>query len=308
MRIAAIVNPRAGRHSAVLVWPSLLRAIGRQAETIETFWSEYPGHSEAVAASIRRHGGYDRVIAVGGDGTLFEVLNGLWWENAGRMPSVAMVPMGTGCDYIRNFHAGKMIAERLKTAISESTVKVSLGKCAYREQGKIRQRVFAMVLGLGFDAEVVRKFKSANFQRSGFLPYALSALFALGDLRPFSLAGHIDSSPFHADAIFFAAAIGRWFGKGMKFAPGASPMSAEFEFVIARKASPLSLLPPICRAYLGLRDASPGISRLKAKRAMITSTVPITFEADGELLGKTSEIEIQQIPQAFLFAAKGSPA
>ncbi len=57
------------------------------------------------------------MIAVGGDGTLFEVLNGLWWEEQGHMPSLGMVPFGTGCDYIRNFEVGTEMAARLRTAV-----------------------------------------------------------------------------------------------------------------------------------------------------------------------------------------------
>ena len=84
---------------------------------METFWSQYQGHAELLAASARLSG-YDRVIAVGGDGTLFEVLNGLWPEKKGELPSVGMVPFGTGCDYVRNFDGGTSRIERLRAAMS----------------------------------------------------------------------------------------------------------------------------------------------------------------------------------------------
>ena len=71
MRIAAVVNPIAGGRKATKEWPFLLQSIGEEAKRVDTFWSEYPGHSESIAASARR-AGYDRVIAVGGDGALFE--------------------------------------------------------------------------------------------------------------------------------------------------------------------------------------------------------------------------------------------
>ncbi len=149
MRIAAIVNPFAGRHAAGKQWPVLVRSAGGVGDRIETFRSEYPGHSESIAAAVRR-AGYDRVVAVGGDGTLFEVLNGLWREERGRMPSVGMVPFGTGCDYIRNFQVRPGTAERFRAAIAEPAVRVSLGKCRYRARGEMVQRVFAMVLGCWF--------------------------------------------------------------------------------------------------------------------------------------------------------------
>ncbi len=220
------------------------------------------------------------------------------------MPSLGMVPFGTGCDYIRNFEAGTGKAARLRTAVAESAIKVSLGRCRYQVQDEIRQRVFAMVLGLGFDAEVIRRFKRSGIRRSGWLSYAVSALAGLGELRPFTLEGIIDNSPFQADAVFFAAALGCCFGKGMKIAPNASPYHNQFELVRAAPASPLGLLPPIMRAYLGLHFETPGINRLKGKTARLRSSMPILFEADGEFLGQTSAIEIDLIPDAFFFAAK----
>jgi diacylglycerol kinase (ATP) len=303
MRIAAVVNPFAGRRTAERRWPILLRSIGRDAAGVDTFWSEYPGHSEALAASARRSG-YDRVIAVGGDGTLFEVLNGLWWEEQGQMPSLGMVPFGTGCDYIRNFEVAKETISRVRAAVAESTIQVSIGRCRYQVQDGIRQRVFAMVLGLGFDAEVVRRFNSSTFLRSSWLSYALSALAALRELRPFVLDGIIDNSPFRSDAIFLAAALGCSFGKGMRIAPDASPTRNQFELVHAAPAPVLSLFPPMLRAYMGLLHEAPGISRLRGKTARFRSSMPILFEADGELLGQTSEIEIELIPDAIFFAAK----
>jgi len=303
MRTAAIVNPFAGRRAAEKQWPILLRSIGKEADKVDTFWSQYPGHSELLAASARRSG-YDRVIAVGGDGTLFEVLNGLWWEEQRQMPSLGMVPFGTGCDYIRNFEVGKETVARVRAAVAESTIKVSIGRCRYQVDDGIRQRVFAMVLGLGFDAEVVRRLNSSSFPRSSRLSYAVNALAALRALRPYILNGVIDNSPFRADAVFFAAALGCSFGKGVRIAPDASPIRNQFELVHAAPVSPLSLFPPILRAYMGLRYETPAITRLKGETARLRSSAPIMFQADGELLGQTSEIEIELIPDAISFAAK----
>ena len=301
MRVAALVNPFAGSRTAGKQWPILLQSIGWEAKRVDTFWSEYPGHCESIAASVRRSG-YDRVIAVGGDGTLSEVLNGLWWEEHGDMPSLGMVPFGTGCDYFRNFENGTGMAARLKTALGESAVKVSLGKCRYQVQDGMRQRVFANVLGLGFDAEVVRRFKSSNFQRLGLFSYGISAIAEMRQLRPFALEGTLGDSSFRADAVFFAATLGCCFGKGMRIAVDASPSHDRFEFVHAAPMSPMGLFSPIIRAYLGLRQDDSVVKRSYGSGAVLGSSMPIMFEADGELLGQTGIVEIELIPDAFSFA------
>ncbi len=302
MRVAAIVNPFAGSRAAGKQWPILLRSLGRGAKGVDTFWSEYPGHCESIAALVRRSG-YDRVIAVGGDGSLSEILNGLWWEEHGDMPSVGMAPFGAGCDYIRNFENGTGMADRLKSALGKSTVKVSLGKCRYPAKDGMRQRVFANVLGLGFDAEVVRRFNGSNLRRLGLFSYAFSALAEMRRLRPFTLEGAVGDAPFRADSVFFAATLGCCFGKGMRLGLDASPSHDRFEFVVAAPMSRMGLFPPVIRAYLGLRQDNSVIKRLYGSRAVLGASVPIMFEADGELLGQTTVMEIELVPDAFSFAA-----
>ena len=303
MKTAAIVNPFSGRRKAGKLWPLLLQSAGTSGRMVDTFPSEYPGHSETIAARVRRSG-YDRVVVVGGDGTLSEVLNGLMLEEHGRMPSLGMVPFGTGCDYIRNFDVGAGRAARLKTALGESIVGASLGRCTYRVRDGVRQRFFAMVLGVGFDAEVIRRFKDSRL-RSGWLSYAMSAIAGIGKLRPLSIKGFIDGSPVHADAFFFGAALGCCFGKGIRIAPDASPGAGRFEFVLAAPVSRSSLLRLICRAYLGLDDKSRAIRRINGSRAELELSPPAGIEADGEVLGETSAVRMEIIPDAFRFAAKG---
>lgn len=304
MRIAAIVNPIAGSRRATKQWPVLLESIDGRAGRVETLWSEYPGHSVLLAASARRDG-YDRVIAVGGDGTLNEVLNGLWWEEKGRMPSIGMVPFGTGCDYIRNFETGSAMSDKFKAAVGESAVRVSLGMCRYPVGDRLIQRVFAMVLGLGFDAEVVHNFKRLNLPRSCWLSYAISGLIAIRDIRPFTVEGAVEGSNFLVDTVFFGAVLGRTIAEGMKIAPHASPSNDRLEFVLVSPVSTAGFLLEILRAYLvGLNNNTSITTVLPGRRAKINSREPVRFEADGELLGLTSTLEIELIPDAFYFAAQ----
>ncbi|MDR3568593.1 MAG: diacylglycerol kinase family protein [Syntrophobacteraceae bacterium] len=304
MRIAAIVNPVAGRRKAGRKWPLLLQSVGSLAGEVDTFWSRYPGHCVSLAASARR-AGYDRVIAVGGDGTLNEVLNGLWWEEKGRMPSLGMVPFGTACEYVRNFEIGRGMSGRFQTAVGESAARVSLGLCRYRVGDRLEQRVFAMVLGLGFDAEVVHNFNRLGFTRSCWLSYAIGALVAMRNMRPFSLEGAVDGFRFQVDTLFFGALLGQSIAEGMKIAPRASPSSDRLEFVRVSPVSPAGLLLEILRAYLvGINNNTRTTTRLPGRRAEIGSRRPVRFEADGELLGMTSAVAIELIPEAFSFAAR----
>ena len=304
MRIAAIVNPVSGLKTARKRWPALLSSLGPGAARVETFWSEYAGHSELLAASVRRSG-YDRVIAVGGDGTLFEILNGLWWEGRGELPSVGMVPYGTGCDYIRNFEVGGSRVEKLRTAVSQSTITVSLGRCRTQNAEGRRERVFAMILGIGSDAETIRRFRTGRFGRAGWSAYALSALRTSLDLNSYVLSGNINGVFFHTNAIFFGTALGCCFGKGIVVAPPASPVLNQFELVRAEPVGFFARLLLLFFAYFGAHYRLPWVKTARASRLSLDSVPQALIQADGELIGNTP-VEIEIIPGAFSFAAKAA--
>ena len=126
MKTVAIVNPIAGYRRASRLWPRLLASLGALGANVDTWWTEWPGHAETLAARARRDG-FDRGAAVGGDGTLLEVVNGLWWESRRPRPSVGAVPFGTGCDYVRSFDLGPGLRDKVMTALGEATLAVSLG-------------------------------------------------------------------------------------------------------------------------------------------------------------------------------------
>jgi len=304
MKVAAIVNPVCGWKTTRRDWPALLSSLGPGAAEVETFWSEYQGHAELLAASARLSG-YDRVIAVGGDGTLFEVLNGLWWEMRGELPSVGMVPFGTGCDYIRNFEGGASRIERLRAAVGPSTIKVSLGLCRTQTVEGQRERVFAMVLGLGFDAEVIRRFQTRRFWRAGWPAYAMSTLRALRGFKSYAMSGSLNGFAFQTNAIFLGAALGCCFGKRIVIAPVASPAGNQFELVWVEPVGFRGLLPLVLLAYFGALHRSPHVKRTRATRVSVESAPPAWIEADGELIGKTP-VEIEVIPGAFSFAAEAT--
>ena len=91
MKTVAIVNPTSGYRRASRLWPRLLASLGGLGAGVDTWWTEWPGHAETLAARARREG-FGRVVAAGGDGTLLEVVNGLWWEPGGPRPAWGWSP------------------------------------------------------------------------------------------------------------------------------------------------------------------------------------------------------------------------
>lgn len=301
MRTVAIVNPIAGHQRAPRTWPRLLEALGSKAASVVTWWSEYPGHAEVLAARARRQG-FARVVAVGGDGTLLEVVNGLWWEPAGELPGVGTVPFGTGCDYVRNFPPRRGQLDHLATALGEATAPVDVGLCRLQGlDGKPWRRIFINVLGLGFDANVVDRFRRRRFPFAGKTAYFLCGGLELLRLKQYRLQGEIDGKTLQTDAQMLVIGLGRHFGGGMMIAPHAAPHSGRFQVVWSRHLSRLEVLLLLPKIYAGKHLHHPQIHATFARRLSLLTDPPAYVEAEGELVGRTP-LEVELCPGALRFA------
>ena len=302
MKTVAIVNPTAGYRRARQVWPRLLASLGEAGAKVATWWTEWPGHAETLAAQARREG-FDRVVAVGGDGTLLEVVNGLWWESRGPQPSVGVVPFGTGCDYVRSFDLGRTRRDQVITALGEATLRVSLGLVRLQGfDGQPRQRVFVNVLGLGFDARVITSFRQQRLRLPGKASYFLSGLKELGRLTHHRITGELNGRPLDTEAIVVVLGLGRYFGGGMMITPGASPQAGHFQVVLGLKLSSLELLTLLPGIYTGKHLDHPRITSDNAVQVKIVADPPALVEAEGELEGWTP-LEATIMPAALQVAA-----
>jgi YegS/Rv2252/BmrU family lipid kinase len=243
------------------------------------------------------------VVAVGGDGTLLEVVNGLWWEPRGPLPSVGVVPFGTGCDYVRSFDLGPWRMDKVRSALGEATLTVSLGLVHLQGyDGRPRQRVFVNVLGLGIDARVIAGFRQQRLRLPGKTGYFLSGFKELGRLTHHRITGALDGRPLETNAMLVAIGLGRYFGGGMMITPGASPQAGHFQVVLAQKLSRLELLGLLPGLYSGQHLDHPRITAAFAGQVKINADPPADVEAEGELEG-TTPLNVKIIPRALRIAA-----
>jgi diacylglycerol kinase (ATP) len=302
MKTVAIVNPTAGYRRASRLWPRLLASLGAPGANVATWWTEGPRHAETLAARARREG-FTRVIAVGGDGTLLEVVNGLWWEPRGPLPSVGVVPFGTGCDYVRSFDLGPTLRDQVITALGEATLRVSLGLVRLQGfDGQPRQRVFINVLGLGLDARIITGFRQQRLRLRGKTGYFLSGFKELRRLTHHRITGALDGRLLDTEAMLVVLGLGCYFGGGMMITPGASPQAGHFQVVLAQKLSRLELLGLLPGLYFGRHLDHPRITAACASQVTIKADPPAYVEAEGELEGLTP-LEAMIIPQALRIAA-----
>lgn len=274
----AIVNPAAGRVRRA--WPTLERACEDAGVALEVAMTRAAAHATDLAASAFQRG-QRRFIAVGGDGTANEVLNGipLGVERA----TLAVAPLGSGNDWARGLGMPRGAAAIAALLGRGRRVAHDVGRVSYQTAGGARgERRFINVAGAGYDAHVL-----ARLPRRG--PHALRYAFAVARGLPGYRAArmqlawgaqHIDE-----ELLVVFAAIGRYCGGGLRIAPLAANNDGLLELVAIRRLSLLAALPRLPKLYLGTLAGDPAVISGREAEIRLDAVRPTGVEADGQLLG-----------------------
>ena len=279
-----IVNPVAGAGRTAKKWPyikSLLENIGLRFEHDLT---EAPGHAIELAKSAAKKG-YELVVTVGGDGTINEVVNGLY--DSGNIADVTLgiISTGTGRDYIRTIGIPWTYQEACQCLMNPRKFTVDVGVIEYMKDGQMVKRLFVNFAGLGFDAEVVRtttqKFKALGNTAS----YLTGLLSTLLFYRNKNISLTVDGSTTERKICTVLMSNGKYGGGGMFAAPDADPTDGLLDVLIIGDLSKPDLLWSLPRLYKGTHLTHPKVTVERAREIEIKSAEPVSLQADGELLG-----------------------
>jgi diacylglycerol kinase (ATP) len=241
------------------------------AEHVETAG---PGDGERLAREAAASGA-TLVVAVGGDGTLNEVVNGV--RSAGADVSVGAVLTGRGCDAARNFGVPRNPFTAVRALADGHEARLDLGRAEWMDG---RCRWFTISAGAGFDAAVARR--AQRWPMRGTLPYLAAVLATVHRHRPTAAVLEFDGvaePPTPITAV--VAANGRWFGGGMKIAPQADPADGALDVVVLGALGRLELVRWLPTIYSGTHVRHPRISVRRARRLRVTG-VTLPTHVDGE--------------------------
>jgi diacylglycerol kinase (ATP) len=278
-RAVVVVNPAAGGGRTARVWRRLRDVVAATlpAEHVQT---RAAGDGERVAREAAAAGA-PLVVAVGGDGTLNEVVNGV--RSVGGATAVGAVLTGRGCDACRNFGVPRDPAAAVRALAEGGDARFDLGLVQWADG---RRRWFAISAGAGFDAAVARRAQSVRAR--GTLPYLAAVVASVKQHRPIETMLELDgvrepSIPVTA----VVAANGRWFGGGMKIAPQADVADGLLDVVVLGALGRLELLRWLPTIYPGTHVRHPRVSVRRARSLRIETAVPLPTHVDGEPIGTT---------------------
>lgn len=288
MKVAIIRNPVSGGRSGQVGWLRVRREIDRHFPVIEEH-ETVAGGTPLLARRIVEAGA-DLVIAVGGDGTISEVADGILSSSRPDTP-LAFVPAGTGGDFARNFDLPRQPAAIAEAIAAAPLRKVDAGFLRCRaEDGAIAGRHFINIASFGVSGEVVRSVNAA--ERGGWLPGSLRffvhSLRSILRYRPRDVRLVLDGREVHAGPVTTVAiANGGWFGGGMHVAPAADLSDGLFEVAVLGGAPTLETLMLLRKIYSGAHVGDPrvGFYRARSVLAEPLGDRPALLEADGETPG-----------------------
>ncbi|HJZ39505.1 MAG TPA: diacylglycerol kinase family protein [Bacteroidales bacterium] len=294
-----IVNPNAGRGKGQKDWTTISALLTRYNLVYESRFTQSRRHAVSLAQQGIEND-FRKIIVVGGDGTMNEVVNGIFTQTACPTTDIvlSMITVGTGNDW------GKMFSipldyERAIRVIKEGKIRLQDTGVVYYYHGIRREkRYFLNIAGLGFDAVVVRR---TNLQKdkghSGKAIYLINLLKSLILYRHTATEVEIDGNKIQHDVFTISIGIGRYSGGGMRQTPNAIPDDGLFDITIIKKIRKGDIIMSLKKLYDGSILDHPKISGYTGKDILIDSDPLIHLEADGESLGH-SPIEFNIIPRS----------
>jgi diacylglycerol kinase (ATP) len=289
MKWLIIRNPKAGGGAAVNQWPKFRQAL-LDAQIDFTDWrTEKANHAEELARTAIAKG-YRKILALGGDGTVNEIVNGMVGQSYADSSQLILAqwPMGTGNDWSRSLNIPSDLNTFIQLMKAEKTVLHDVGLMSWTNDRRQQdQRYFINIASLGFAAEVVKTVQAKK--RKGKLAYLQAAIKVLRNYKAEPIKLSIDGKAAIEFELFnLSLGIGRYHGGGMQQCPDAHFDDGVFDLTLIQKISPWKVVLNIRNLYNGSFVKQKEVQQFKGQTIEVEAPKQMLIEIDGELLGKGS--------------------
>jgi len=282
-----IVNPNAGTGKCRNDWP-FINAILREKDIhFHPVFTERRFHAILLTRRFI-HEGYRKIIVVGGDGTLNEVINGIFAQNlcSSNEITIGMIPVGTGNDWARMFDIPSDYRQAVEVIMEHRIFLQDAGKVSFNLRDRSFNRYFINIAGTGFDALVAKKTNILKEQgKSGAFLYFYNILTGLLRYRSSGIIIDVDGKKMRDHVFSLNVGICKYNGGGMMQVPNADPADGLFDVTVIRKIGRLSVIRNLGKLYNGTIIHHPKVRSFRGKNISINSHSPVYLETDGESLG-----------------------
>ncbi len=289
-----ILNPFAGKKKATKHKEKIFKLLEKYKISFKPFFTEHVGHGIDLTKKLIEEG-HRKIIGIGGDGTMNEIVNGIFNQQVVSPSEIAFafIPVGSGNDWVRTVGIPHDYEGAIKTIKTGSFFLHDVGKVTYQTNEGRKSRYFANIAGLAYDAFVVQrvnKKKSSN--------YKMTVFTSLLKYKPQVVKLILDDKEV-LNEIIFSAAIGhgRFNGKAMMQLPDAMPDDGVFDLTVYHNPTKMQVIKNTNKLYDGSFVKLPFISQHTAHKIRIESENAVYVETDGEELGHTP-VDIEMITRS----------
>jgi len=295
----AIVNPNAGNGKGGKDWDRISEILNRNNIRFEMRSTGRKGQATEFTRDLIANG-YRKIISIGGDGTLHEVINGIFTQDncSPRDITIGIIPVGTGNDWGRMFGIPLVYEGAVQVIREGKQMLHDIGVIDYFNAGVKTRTYFINIAGLGFEAVVVKK---TNRQKdkgmSNKAIYFYNLLSSLISYRNTPVEITIDGRTSTAKVFSINVGNGRYCGGGMRQTPDAIPDDGLFDITVIKEMGRIEIIKSLQLLYDGTIMSHPKVDGYRSTNLKVTSESVVYIEADGESLGHTP-VEFSIIPAA----------
>lgn len=294
-----IVNPQSGGGKSSRKWPKIEAALHRQGIVFSVAFTREQGDAiKLVRAAIES--GYRQIVAVGGDGTVNEVANGILKQQT--VPSneilLASIPIGSGNDWARMYGLPKNYERAIHLLKNPVTFIQDAGKISWTASPEKQVRYFNNIAGFLFEAFLTEKTLSVN--KSGFtgqFVYLISLLKYMFRFKASEVFVKGDNFSEKGNLLLVTVGIGRYNGGGMNLVPRSLPNDGLLDITVADEISAGEILRNILKIYNGKIYSHPKIRHYQSRTLSFDGPAVLKIEADGEVLDSVP-VKIEILPLA----------
>lgn len=280
-----IVNPMAAGGVTRLKWLLIRHLLKRAGLTFDYDFTEGVGHGTELAKAAVANG-YELVVAVGGDGTVNEVVNGLVDFSGQSQATLGLICTGISNDFARSVGIPQGYRKACRQLARPKEITIDVGAVEYTNNHRRVQRLFVNMAGLGFDAAVLEATKRRFKLVSTKFPYWVGALVAFATYHNKEIALTIDGIREDKRALSVIVNNGYSFAGGMHLTPDADLSDGLLDTIVVGDLGKMELVQGLPRAYKGTLASHPKVSVYKAAHVEVASSERMLLQVDGELLGE----------------------
>ena len=295
-----IINPTSGSGQGRREWPIIKAQLELESFDFDFKFTKYQKDSIKITHDAINQG-FNRIISVGGDGTLHNIINGIQTHNSVNRDEIKLgiIPLGTGNDWVKTYKIPKNINHAIAVIKKGQVLQQDLGKIEfYNPQKQIVY--FNNLAGVGFDGFVVSKI--GLYKRLGPVSYILAAIVSLFSFSKFNASISVGKKPFETRAFMILIGLCQYSGGGMQLTNYNGPNNGYFNVSIVKNLTLFEVIKNLKNLYNGniVKHQKVETHRLKKIAINLISKDLPFIEADGELLGK-GHMTVSIIPKALTF-------